>query len=410
VNISVIGLGKLGCSMAACFSEQHNVIGVDIDKARVEKINNGDSPIQECGVDTLISLNNSAGRLRATTDLSQVRDSQLIFIVVPTPSAYHDRFSAETVQQVMNNLSGILKDTGRDHVVVLRSTVMPGTCRPLDDLLPVNARLVYNPEFFALGNAVSFIRHPAFVLAGVANNYLALTFKKFYNNGVDFPIFEMSYEGAELAKIAYNAFATTRISFINLLADLCEKTKGADVDLIRDMILSDERMKTGRFTAGLGFGGPCFPRDIRAFKQLCLDLDTPVGMLCGVEDINEWVWTRVSLIAKRLPPPYGVFGVTYKSGTSYKEPSQSESIFRDLVSTKYETRQYDPDIKNNEPLETFLNRVNTVVIAKPSPELTQNMLKGKYVIDVWRKYAKEGTGDYYAIGKSIPGVPLPRGA
>jgi UDPglucose 6-dehydrogenase len=271
-DVSIIGLGKLGASMMAGMASRGlKVIGVDVSPAAVEAICQGRAPVEETDLEKTIQAN--AGNIRATLDYTgAVHNTPISFVIVPTPSDERGAFSLEYAVQCFSAIGKALRTKNDYHVVVLTSTVLPGSSR--HGLLPILEKesgkkcgvdfgLCYNPEFIALGSVIKNFLNPDFYLLGEfdrrSGDVLAAVHNRVSVNKA--PIKRMSIENAELAKIAVNSYVTLKISYANMLADSCERIPGGDVDVISDAIGTDSRIGRKYLSGGLGFGGPCFPRD-----------------------------------------------------------------------------------------------------------------------------------------------------
>ena len=273
--ISVFGLGKLGCTMLACFAHKKwQVIGMDINEEFVNKVNEGKSPIYEPGVEYLIKVNSK--RIKATTDTEYaVNNSSISFVIVPTPSTNDGYFSTKYVQAVAAEIGSILRLKKEYHLIVITSTVLPGDMETIIKLLEktsgkkcgIDFSVCYNPDFIALGTVVKDFLNPDMVLIGESDNKGGSILENIQRNLVDNNpnIHRMNLYNAELAKISLNSYCTLKITFANILAEICEKMPGGDVDMVTSAIGDDARVGRKYLKGGLSYGGPCFPRDNRAF-------------------------------------------------------------------------------------------------------------------------------------------------
>jgi UDPglucose 6-dehydrogenase len=344
-GISVVGLGKLGACMAACFAARgYDVTGVDIDRERVATLDAGRAPIPEPGLQALLDA--AGRRLRATTSYADaVAASSLTFVAVPTPSLPDGRFSLADVREAVRALGRALREKGERHVVVVTSTVLPGAMefgvRPVLEAAAGRAcgpdlGLCYNPEFVALGSVVRDFLHPDLVLIGesdpAAGEAVAAVHRRVCENAPE--IVRMSFASAELAKIGLNAFVTTKISFANMLAELAEELPGAHVDDVCRALGRDARVGARTLAAGLGYGGPCFPRDGVALGALARALERPAAIPEAVARVNARVVERVVALVRRHLPPGGrvaVVGLAYKPGTPIVERSHALAVVCELV-------------------------------------------------------------------------------
>ncbi|MFN3329538.1 MAG: nucleotide sugar dehydrogenase, partial [Pyrinomonadaceae bacterium] len=282
-RISVIGLGKLGASMAACFAYRgFEVIGVDISPKVVDAVNSGKAPVQETGLDDLISANKE--RIRATLSHEEaVLNSDISFVIVPTPSDERGAFSLQYAAWAYKEIGKALAKKNGYHNVVLTSTVLPGSTRQV--LMPVLEKesgkkagkdfgVCYSPEFIALGSVIRDFLNPDFTLIGELDERCGEQLEQLYSKVVEngAPSARMSIENAELTKIAVNTFVTTKITFANMLAEICEKIPGGNVDVVTKALGMDSRIGHKYLKGALGYGGPCFPRDNIALSFIAKEL------------------------------------------------------------------------------------------------------------------------------------------
>ncbi len=356
MTVSVVGLGKLGgCMAAALASRDLDVIGVDVDPRAVEAVNGGRAPVVEPGLAERIAA--ADGRLRATTDaLAAVRASDITFVIVPTPSEESGAFSLEHVAAALREVGTALSEKDAYHLVVVTSTVLPGSTRHA--LLPIlehasgkragaDFGLCYSPAFIALGSVLRDFLNPDFVLIGElderSGDILAGLYGRLLEN--DPPVRRMSLENAELTKLALNTFVTVKITFANMLADLCERIPGGDVDRVTSAIGLDRRVGEAYLKGGLGYGGPCFPRDNQALGFFARALSTTAALPEVTDAANRRFTERV---LERLRPlaargaTIGVLGLAYKPGTPVVEGSQSLVIARELALAGARVLGYDP--------------------------------------------------------------------
>ncbi|RKY38797.1 MAG: UDP-glucose/GDP-mannose dehydrogenase family protein, partial [Candidatus Omnitrophota bacterium] len=269
-SISVVGLGKLGLCMAACFaSKGYKVVGIDIDKNKIDLINRGINPIQETGLTRLIQKYKE--NLKATSDYEEaILNSQITFIVVATPSEADGSFSNEQLEEALKKIGLILKKKKQYHLVVITSTVMPGTTEHVGRYILEEASgkkcgkdfgLAYNPEFIALGSVIHDFLNPDFVLIGEMNKKDGDILVKIYENICENTLrfARMNPINAEIAKISLNCYITTKITFANFLGAICEKVPGANAEVITQALGLDSRIGSKYLKPGLGYGGPCFP-------------------------------------------------------------------------------------------------------------------------------------------------------
>jgi UDPglucose 6-dehydrogenase len=437
--ISVVGLGKLGVCLAACAASKGMwVTGVDLSPRTVALVNEGQPPVLEPGLPEMIAANRE--RLKATHDMSlAVAESAITFIVVPTPSEPNGAFSLRYVAHAIEEIGRSLRNKNDYHLVVVVSTVLPGSTE--FGILPLLERssaktcgvdfgLCYGPEFIALGDVLRGMLRPDFVLIGEsdppAGSLLENWYKGFCENRP--PICRMNWVNAELTKISVNTYVTTKISFSNMLTAICERLPGADVDTVTNALGLDSRIGRRYLTGGLGYGGPCFPRDNQALAFTAKTLGCRATLAEATDAQNRsWCASVVSRISSIVPrdKKIGILGLSYKPGTNVIEESQALAIARGLAAQGYRLVVFDSYALDNVRLvlrdevsyassaAECLDLAEAVVIANPGEEFSK--LRGidfrqreepVVVFDCWRilqhelprchwvKYVPLGVGDH----------------
>lgn len=356
MNISLVGLGKLGLCSAACFaSKGHHVIGVDLEDGHIDALNDGQCPVDETGLAALLETCRS--RLEFTTDYERaVRCTDITLIIVPTPSDAEGRFSNAYVEAVLDRIAPAMKVKKAFHVVDVVSTVMPTSCerifRPkLEEgtgkTCGRDFGLVYNPEFIALGSVIHDFLHPDMLLIGASDERSARAVSELYSATVEnrphYALMELT--NAEITKLTLNCYVTMKISFANELAAVCENIPGADVDVVTSAVGSDSRVGRRYLKGGLGFGGPCFPRDNLAFQRCAEDADIQVHLSPRVVNVNGEVVNRLFTMVSEHAPSGSIvalLGLSYKPGTHIVEESQSVMLAAELLDAGYVVRMHDP--------------------------------------------------------------------
>ncbi len=437
-TISIFGLGKLGASMAASIASRRlNVIGVDIDERAVNLLNQGKAPVQETGLDETIAANQA--RIAATISAHEaVAGSSISFVIVPTPSDPRGAFELKFVQAALRDIGHALREKNAWHLVVVTSTVLPGSVRY--GLLPVLEKesgkkcgrdfgLCYSPEFIALGSVIHDFLNPDFFLVGEFDTLSGDTLEQFYRKlgCLSIPCRRMSIENAELSKIALNSFVTMKISFANTLADMCERIPGGNVDVVSDALGMDKRIGRKYLTGGAGFGGPCFPRDNKAFSFIGRYL----GANCDLPEINDRYNRDVSArmvehIASGIAPgtKVAVLGLAYKPMTHVTEESAGLTIAKGLADAGMQVSVYDPlagpyagtclpgNVLIAGSLEQCLETTQVVLVTTPDPAFealgAADILGNKenvVVMDFWRILSDKLEGregiSYCPVGKCM---------
>lgn len=356
MNISFIGLGKLGICSAACFAAKgHKVTGVDSNPERLALLQKRLPPLSETGLENLLAA--AWDNMSFTADYTEaVNNSDITMVIVPTPSLPDGKFSNEHMLRALRQLAPALAVKKSFHVIDVVSTVMPGSCEqvfiPLLEELTgkrcgVDFGLAYNPEFIALGSMIKNFLNPDLVLIGASDDKSAAMLREAYESTVESRPFYgvMSLVNAEITKLSLNCFVTMKISFANELAMLCDNIPGADVDVVSRALGADSRVGGKCLTGGLGFGGPCFPRDNRALQAGGAEAGYRPRISTGVMAVNESI---PEYIAAKISAGAGagktvcLFGLSYKQDTYITEESQSVAIARLLLKAGCKVRLHDP--------------------------------------------------------------------
>ncbi len=354
-RISVIGLGKLGACMAASMaSKGAHVIGVDVNSSTVDALNEGKAPVVEPHLQEMIAANRP--RLRATSEFNEaVAGSSLTFIIVPTPSDKSGGFSIRYAEQAARSIGRALRNKKEYHLVALTSTVMPGSTQY--GILPAleeesgkkcgrDFGLCYNPEFIALGSVIYDLLHPDFILIGESDERAGAVLEEWYGQYCDNhpPVARMNFVNAELAKISVNTYVTMKITFANMMAAICEELPGADVDTVTAAIGRDSRIGRRYLTGGLGYGGPCFPRDNKALASMAQTLGAPGALADTTDRVNQALLARQAERIHALLRPgmrLGILGLAYKPNTNVIEESQGLALAQALSDNGNPVAVYD---------------------------------------------------------------------
>jgi UDPglucose 6-dehydrogenase len=424
MRIAVVGLGKLGAPLAAVLASKGNeVLGIDVNPEVVRLVNEGLAPVEEPGLQDLVAASHE--RLTATTDLAAAADAEVSILLVPTPSDARGAFSNEHVLAAIDELGRGLTERDDYHVVVVASTVMPGSCeaeirtaleRSSGRRVGETLGLCYSPEFIALGSVIRDMLEPDMVLIGESDPRAGDVLERLYA-GVcvnDPPFRRMSLVNAELTKIAVNTYVTMKISYANALADMCERLPKADVEVVTDALGLDTRIGSKYLRGGLAYGGPCFPRDNKAFGVLARDLGTEPLLAEATDAVNVAQTDRLArVVQSRLEAgnTVGILGLTYKPDTGVIEESPGIALAQLLGNAGYEVRVYDP-VATDAALEALgglaessssvadlLAESDVAVIATPWREFAELPTDGleregrrTVVIDCWRLLPDDANG------------------
>ena len=433
MQVAVIGLGTLGAPLAAVLASKGNeVLGIDVNPEAVRLLNEGRAPVEEPGLQELVA--GSRERLSATTELAVAAESDVSILLVPTPSDERGAFSNDHVLAAVEELSAGLRGRDDYHLVVVASTVMPGSCegeiRPA--LESASGRrvgetlgLCYSPEFIALGSVIRDMLEPDMVLIGESDARAGDVHEQLYK-GVcenDPPFRRMSLVNAELTKIAVNTYVTMKISYANTLADMCERLPGADVEVVTGALGLDTRIGGKYLRGALSYGGPCFPRDNKAFGVLARDIGTEPLLAEATDAVNVAQTDRLArVVQSRLDAGHsvGILGLSYKPDTAVIEESPGLALARLLANAGHEVHVYDPVateagvkaldglVQGATSAAELLEKVDVAVIATPWPEFADLPAgrngKRTVVIDCWRllpEDAGDGAVEIVRLGRAV---------
>lgn len=416
-RISVVGLGKLGAPLAACFAwKGFPTFGVDADLDKIEKVNQGITPIYEPGLQDLIQR--SQGRLRGTEDYERaVLNSEITFIVVPTPNESEGGFSLNFVLQAGEKIGQALQRKKGYHLVVLTSTVMPGSTEgKLKPLLETASGkrcghdfgLCYSPEFVALGSVIRDFLNPDFFLIGESDPASGEVLKSLYkmvceNNP---PVARMNFINAEITKLAVNTFVTTKITYANMLARVCEQLPGANVDVVTSALGLDSRIGRKYLKGAIGYGGPCFPRDNLALAALARQVEVIPTLAEATDQTNRREVSHLAeLLKSKLLPGgiVGILGLAYKPNSDVVEESQGLLLAQLLTKSHIPVVVYDPaamenarralagSVKFAKSVEECIQASDALAITTPweefsrlTPKQLERYSRQRVLVDCWR--------------------------
>ncbi|MCM5529362.1 UDP-glucose/GDP-mannose dehydrogenase family protein [Parasegetibacter sp. NRK P23] len=357
MNIAVVGTGYVGLVTGTCFAETgNNVTCVDIDARKVEKLSGGEITIYEPGLEKLFLRNLKEERLRFTTNLAEgIEDAQIIFLALPTPPGEDGSADLKYILGVSEDLGKLLKDY---KVIIDKSTVPVGTAEKVAAAVRKNYNgefdVVSNPEFLREGVAVEDFMKPDRVVIGTnsdrARKLMGELYAPFVRSGN--PIYFMDERSAELTKYAANSFLATKISFMNEIAQLCERL-GADVDMVRKGIGSDERIGKRFLFPGIGYGGSCFPKDVQALVKSSTEVDYDFQILNAVMDVNEK--QKLHLMPKiekyfngdLKGKHFALWGLAFKPNTDDIREAPALYMIEALTAQGATITAYDPEAMKN---------------------------------------------------------------
>ena len=357
MKIAIVGTGYVGLVTGTCFAEMGvEVFCVDIDRQKIENLRNGVVPIYEPGLEEMVIRNYEVGRLHFTTELTEVLDQvEIVFSAVGTPP---DEDGSADLKYVLDVARTIGRAMNKYLLVVTKSTVPVGTARRIrqtiaDELdrrgVTIDVDIASNPEFLKEGAAVKDFMHPDRIVVGVESDRARRLMEKLYHPFMlnNFRIIYMDIPSAEMTKYAANAMLATRISFMNDMANLCEII-GADVNMVRKGIGADTRIGSSFLYAGCGYGGSCFPKDVKALISTASDHGYPMRILQAVEDVNE---EQKTILFRKLSAHFGgdlqgrkvaMWGLAFKPETDDMREAPSLVLIDRLLEAGCQITAYDP--------------------------------------------------------------------
>ena len=436
MNVSVFGLGYVGSVSAACFAEDgHNVVGVDVNADKVASLNEGRSPIVEKGLEQLIAENAANGRLRATTSTGDaVRDTEISLICVGTPSRKNGSLDLTYLERVAEQIGEALKDKADYHVVVVRSTVLPGTTHEV--VIPALERtsgkkygsgfgVTVNPEFLREGTAIHDFRHPPLTLVG--HNYTsdAEPTKALYGR-VDAPMETTTIRTAEMMKYASNTWHALKVTFANEIGNVCKRV-GIDSHEVMNIFCKDEKLNLSSYymKPGFAFGGSCLPKDVRALQYRAKEVDLEMPVIQAILGSNQLqIQHAIDAIVDTGKKRIGLLGFSFKAGTDDLRESPIVILAEALLGKGYSLCIYDKNVSIarlvgankdyintqiphlssllTESIDDVLERSEVIVVGNAAPEFGDALTRTRadqVILDLVRVKTPrdEIKGDYRGI-------------
>jgi GDP-mannose 6-dehydrogenase len=359
MNISIFGLGYVGCVSIGCLAKNgHHCIGVDLSEVKVDFINSGRASIIEKDIDVIISQQHHAGLISATTDfLDAVKNSEVSIICVGTPSTHNGHLNLNAIYKVAEEIGQGLKQKNTFHVVVIRSTVLPGTNEKVRNIIEnISDRksekhfaVVSNPEFLREGTAVNDYYNPPYTLIGTASQRAAEIVKQMYL-GIEAPFIITDIKIAEMIKFVNNAFHAHKIIFANEIGNICKKM-GIDSHKLMDIFCMDTKLNISPFylKPGFAYGGSCLPKDLKALKTIAHDHYVECPVLESIQRSNEFqkkvVLEQILAFEK---DKIGFLGLSFKGGTDDLRNSPILDIIEILLGKGLDIRIYDQNVRLSE--------------------------------------------------------------
>ena len=432
MKIGIVGLGFVGLSLTSVLaSKGYDIIGIDIDKEKCEKIRNGISPFFEPELEKLLK-NGLKKKLKIVSDFLLIKNCDFIFVTVGTPQNTNGSINLSIIKKAISKIGENLEKNKKNPIILVKSTVIPGTMKK--EILPILEKkskkkagkdfgLISNPEFLQESTAIKDTKFPhAVVLGGYETKFMAKTkglFKKLHPNT---PIIITNHQTAEMIKYANNSFLATKISFINQLSNICQKIPGANIDDIAKTIGLDLRIGKLFLNAGPGYGGSCLPKDMKALINFANTTGVTPTLLNAVEDVNtKQLEQIISIIKKRLgdltSKKITILGTAFKPNTDDIRDSIAIELIKKLRKRKADVIIHDPKAMENtrrvfgdkirygRTVTDALSKSQCVIIMtqwKQYEKLNNNQfrnMKRKFVIDSRRMLSdKQLDVDYFAIG------------
>ena len=399
MNISIFGLGYVGCVVIGCLSKQgHTMVGVDVSDVKVELINQGKPTIVEKDIEALISEGHQAGRIRATKDYHDaVLSTDISFLCVGTPSSENGHLDLTYIMQTAHQIGKALKEKIGFHIVVIRSTVFPGTNAKMTAIIEqesgkkhdVDFAVVSNPEFLREGTAVQDYLNPPLTVLGSSCPQAIQVMRNLYQGLTDAPIEVVEIGVAEMIKYVNNSYHALKVVFANEIGNIC-KQLGIDSHEVMRIFCMDKQLNisTYYFRPGFAYGGSCLPKDLKGLKTLAHDLYLETPVLNAIEHSNELhiaqVIRQIERIEERramkgLPKmQIGVLGLSFKAGTDDMRNSPIVNVIEALHGKGYEVRIYDKNVS----LSRLIGR-NKSVIASKLPHLNVMLQEDMTAVTDW---------------------------
>src|SRR5215831_10693532 len=423
MNLGVFGIGYVGCVSAACFAKDgHDVTGVDVNPTKVEIINSGNSPIVEPGIGELMQEAVDAGRLRATTSAAEaVSKSAVSLVCVGTPSNTNGSLDLRYVSRVCEEIGAALSPKQERHVVVIRSTMLPGTIQnvvvpTLEQTSGKKAGLDFgvciNPEFLREGTSLQDFYAPPFTLIGADDDQTVAAVSALYRN-IDAPLFQTDVKTAEMIKYVCNTFHALKVSFANEVGNIC-KALAIDSHAVMEIFCQDTKLNLSPYylKPGFAFGGSCLPKDVRAITYRARQVDVEVPILSSILPSNKLQIERaVDMVLATGKKRVGVFGFSFKAGTDDLRESPMVSLMETLIGKGLQLLIYDRDVSlarlfgaNKEYIEQQIPHISqlmrdsvdevlefaeVVVVGNKSEEFKQiewKQREGQVIIDLVRLF------------------------
>lgn len=419
MNISIFGLGYVGCVSLGCLSKNgHTVIGVDVSQDKVDQINNGQATIVEKDIDEIIADQHKAGRISATTDFkAAIFQTEVSIVAVGTPSSAKGHLNLDYIFNVARNIGEVLKEKEAFHVVALRSTVLPGTCEKFAHIIEdasgkksnVDFAVVDNPEFLREGTAVEDYYNPPLTLIGGESEKATSLISSLYEQ-LPAEVIVTDTKTAEIMKYVNNTFHALKISFANEVGNI-SSALGIDSHKVMEIFCKDKQLNISPyyFKPGFAYGGSCLPKDLKGLQTLAHDLYVKVPLIESIDQTNTiQIQRAVSLLSKFFGKRIAILGLSFKAGTDDLRNSPSVELVETLIGKGFDISIYDSNIqiakltgKNKDYIESriphlskllvdnldyVIDKSDVLVVCNKEKEFIQKLsaIKGKTIVDLVR--------------------------
>lgn len=394
MNISIFGLGYVGCVSLGCLAQNgHHVVGVDVNLTKIDQINSGRATIVEKDIDTIIAIQHELGRIRATADYREaILNTDLSIIAVGTPTTPQGHLNLNYILNVAEHFGDVLREKAvlypdSFHVIALRSTVMPGTCEKIASMIEarsglranVDFALVSNPEFLREGTAVHDYYHPPLTLIGAQSEQAANTIRSIYDE-LPAEVVIADVRTAEIMKYVNNTYHALKISFANEVGNICSSL-GIDSHQVMDIFCKDKQLNISNyyFKPGFAYGGSCLPKDLKGLQTLAHDLYLQVPLINSIHRTNEIQMQRsISVLMKYSRHNIGFLGIGFKAGTDDLRNSPAVEMAETLLGKGFALSIYDRNVHTSE-----LTGTNKEYINQHIPHLSRLLVKDASALVGW---------------------------
>lgn len=417
MNISIFGLGYVGCVSLGCLAQNgHTIIGVDVSQDKVNQINSGKATIVEKEIDEIIATQFANGRISATTNFNNaIKETDLSIIAVGTPSSAKGHLNLDYIFNVARNIGEVLREKESFHVIALRSTVLPGTCEKFAHIIEdvsgkksnIDFAVVDNPEFLREGTAVQDYFNPPLTLIGGENEIATSLLASLYET-LPGEIIITETKIAEIMKYVNNTFHALKISFANEIGNI-SSSLGIDSHKVMEIFCRDKQLNISPyyFKPGFAYGGSCLPKDLKGLQTLAHDLYVKVPLIDSIDQTNSiQIQRAVSLLSKFFGKRIAILGLSFKAGTDDLRNSPSVELVETLLGKGFDISIYDANIqiakltgKNKDFIESriphlskflvdnldyILEKSDVLVVCNKEPEFLQklDLIKGKTIVDM----------------------------